>query len=277
MTSLQVGAEVAAPAAVDRPGEFEETVLRALSVMIGRSVDAENAIHGLTNEVRQLRADLFALDHKHRRDLLWAAEREAVVSSAIFAQQYLPKALTFHDSAATMTHAVGMVQVDGMALEFGVATGRTLTAIAAALPDRAVYGFDVFSGLPEDWRTGAPKGLFAQAAPTVQGATIVQGLFDETLPSFVAEHPGPVAFLHLDADLYSSTVTVLNHIGSRLVAGSIVLFDEYFNYASWQQHEHKAWHEFVDRTGLQFEYVGYTHNDEQLIVRVTAPGSRAGS
>lgn len=273
MTSLQAGAEVTAPAAAGRPSEFEETVLRALSVMIGRSVDAENAINGLANEVRQLRADLFALDHKHRRDLLWAAEREAVASSAIFAQQYLPKAMTFHDSATTMRHALGLVEVHGMALEFGVATGRTLTAIVAGLPDRAVYGFDVFSGLPEDWRTGAPQGLFAQAAPTVHGATIIPGLFDETLPGFVAGHPGPVAFLHLDADLYSSTVTVLDHVGSRLVAGSIVLFDEYFNYASWQQHEHKAWTEFVDRTGLQFEYIGYTHNDEQLIVRVTAAGS----
>ena len=51
--------------------------------------------------------------------------------------------------------------------------------------------------------------------------------------------------------------------------GSIVLFDEYFNYLGWEQHEHRAWAEYVARTGTRFEYLGYTIDNEQVIARVT--------
>ena len=62
---------------------------------------------------------------------------------------------------------------------------------------------------------------------------------------------------------------MLDLAGDRLRPGSIVLFDEYFNYPNWEQHEHRAWTEFVARTGTKFEYVGYTVNNEQLIIRIT--------
>jgi hypothetical protein len=69
-------------------------------------------------------------------------------------------------------------------------------------------------------------------------------------PGFLAENDELVAFLHLDADLYSSTKTVLELVGPRLVAGSVVLFDEYFNYPGWQHGEHRAWHEYVRENRL---------------------------
>jgi hypothetical protein len=133
-----------------------------------------------------------------------------------------------------------------------------------------VYGFDSFEGLPEAWRSGFPAGAFdLDQLPDVPGAELVVGWFDDTVPGFLAEHPGPVSFLHLDADLYSSTRTVLDLVGPRLQPGSIVLFDEYFNYLGWEEHEHRAWREYVARTGTRFEYLGYTIDNEQVIVRVT--------
>jgi hypothetical protein len=53
---------------------------------------------------------------------------------------------------------------DGLILEFGVATGRTLPAIANSI-DRTVTGFDSFMGLPADWREGVKKGAFACLPP----------------------------------------------------------------------------------------------------------------
>jgi hypothetical protein len=136
-----------------------------------------------------------------------------------------------------------------------------------------VYGFDSFEGLPEHWRQGFAAGTFATAElPEVPGAELVVGLFDQTLPGFLAEHPEPVAFLHVDADLYSSTVTVLRALAPRLQAGTVIVFDEYFNFPGWVEHEHRAWQEFVADTGLEFEYLGFTADDEQLSVRLrTAP------
>lgn len=217
---------------------------------------------------------VFEVELRARRDLLAAGDREATRSSARFAQEVMPRVATFPFPQATLEHALSLAPAEGMALEFGVFSGHTLKVIAAARDDIEVYGFDSFEGLPEDWRSGFPANTFGvDKLPEVPGAELVVGWFDATLPGFLAEHPGPVAFLHLDADLYSSTVTVLDHVGPRLQPGSIVVFDEYFNYPGWEQHEHRAWQEYVERTGTTFEYEGYTSNNEQLVVRVTAVGS----
>jgi hypothetical protein len=211
------------------------------------------------------------MQHAERRNLKLAADRLAVESSAAWILENLPQAPSFPDKLATLRHAVGQAPHDGMALEFGVFTGGTLRAIVEEFKGTDVFGFDSFEGLPEHWRTGFPAGTFdVDRVPTVEGAQMVVGWFEDTLPSFLAEHPGPIAFLHVDCDLYSSTVTVLEQVGSRLVPGSVILFDEYLNYPGWQHGEHQAWQEYVVRTGTTFDYLGYSRDDEQVAIRVTA-------
>lgn len=209
------------------------------------------------------------LEWRQRRDLYSAAEVRAASESAVFILERMPTAPSFPHPYDTLRFGIGQVAVDGLALEFGVASGATLRIIAEGLPGRGIYGFDVFTGLPEDWRTGFPSGAFAQEIlPDVPGTELVVGLFGDTLPNFLREHPEPVALLHLDADLYSAAVTVLENVGPRLIEGSIVVFDEYFNYPGWLRGEHKAWTEFVERTHIDFEYMGYTYDSEQLVVRI---------
>ena len=209
-------------------------------------------------------------EFRSRRDLLAAGERTAATSSAYFAQEAMPTVPTFEHPIATLEYALSLAPADGMALEFGVATGGTLTVIAAARKNEQVFGFDSFQGLPEDWRTNIPAGTFkVDRLPDVPGAELVVGLFADTLPDFFADHPDPVAFVHLDADLYSSTTTVLEHVGPRLQPGSVIAFDEYFNYPGWEQHEHRAWQEFVTKSGIEFEFVAYTLDHEQVALVVT--------
>jgi hypothetical protein len=113
--------------------------------------------------------------------------------------------------------------------------------------------------------------------PEVPGAELVVGRFDATLTGFLAEHPGPVDLLHVDSDLYSSAVTVLDQVSPRLRPGSIVLFDEYFNHPGWRRGEALAWQELIDRTGLRFEFLAYSADDEQVAVRVLDPPVREGN
>lgn len=210
------------------------------------------------------------LEWRQRRDLYFAAEVRAARESEAFILELFPTAPSFPHPYDTLRFGVQQVAVDGMALEFGVATGATLRIITEGLTGHTVHGFDVFTGLPEDWRTGFTMGAFAQESlPEVAGAELVVGLFEDTLPGFLREHTGPVALLHVDADLYSAAVTVFDQVGPRLVEGSVIVFDEYFNYPGWQGGEHKAWTEFVERTGTGFEYLGYTFDSEQLVVRIT--------
>ncbi|QFZ16182.1 class I SAM-dependent methyltransferase [Saccharothrix syringae] len=260
-------------------------LVRAVDEVVRRYHDDQaDRIERLRGEVAELRKQNDDLRHqvdravdttiqseiRARRDLVFAGEQEAALQSARFVRAHMPTAPHFGHPHATLEHALGLVEADGMALEFGVYTGSTLKLIATARGGRDVYGFDSFQGLPEDWRNGFPAGTFdVDGLPEVDGAELVVGWFDDTLPGFLGSHPGPVAFLHVDCDLYSSTRTVLELVGPRLVPGSVVVFDEYFNFPGWQDHEHKAWTEYVARTGIAFDYVGYTYDHEQVIVKVT--------
>jgi hypothetical protein len=236
---------------------------------------AERHRHGLEDLVRR-EADRVArvmqdVEFRARRDIHAAGERDAVATTARFVREHMPTTLSFPHSHENLEYALTRAPGTGMALEFGVFSGSTLKRIAAARDGHDVYGFDSFRGLPEDWRTNMPAGTFhVDQPPEVDGAELVIGWFADTLPGFLNTHAGPVAFLHLDADLYSSTKTVLDHVGPRLQPGSVILFDEYFNYPGWEGHEHLAWQEFVESSGVKFEYVCYTSNYEQLAVRVTS-------
>ncbi|MEE9249779.1 MAG: class I SAM-dependent methyltransferase [Alphaproteobacteria bacterium] len=84
------------------------------------------------------------------------------------------------------------------------------------------------------------------------------GRFEDTLPPFLTAHQGPVAFANIDCDLYSSTKTVFDALAPRIGAGTILAFDEYFNYHNWQQHEFKAFEEFVGANGVRYQNLGFT-------------------
>jgi hypothetical protein len=210
------------------------------------------------------------LEFRARRDMVYSQDVRAARQSAAFVLEHLPKAPVFWHPHDTLRFALGEIKGPGLALEFGVASGTTLGIIAGAVArDRSVVGFDGFTGLPETWRTGFPAGEFAQATPTeIPGASVVTGLFEDTLPAFLAETDEPIAFVHLDADLYSSTRTVLDLVDERLAPDAVLVLDEFFNYPGWQEHEFRAWTEFIARTGRTFEYLAYTGNNEQVVVRL---------
>ena len=160
---------------------------------------------------------------------------------------------------------------EGLYCEFGVYQGYTINHIAKKI-NTSIHGFDSFEGLPEFWRDGFDKETFkvdSLANLNFENNVFIHGgLFEETLPNFVESYNGPIAFLHVDCDLYSSTKCIFNYIGDRLVPGSVIVFDEYFNYPSWQQHEFKAFKEFVASSNIKYQYLGYNKYDEQVIILV---------
>jgi hypothetical protein len=163
-----------------------------------------------------------------------------------------------------------IVQKDGLYLEFGVFAGRTINHVAKLVNQR-IYGFDSFEGLPERWRDLYDAGRFKVARlPSVRpNVTLVKGWFNETLPGFLKDHPGDVSFLHVDCDLYSSTVTILDCLKPRIKAGCVIVFDEYFNYPGWKEGEYKAFQEFIAAEKWGYEYLGYNRLNEQVAVRIT--------
>jgi hypothetical protein len=149
-------------------------------------------------------------------------------------------------------------KVDGLFLEFGVYSGTSLNIIANNT-NNMVYGFDSFEGLPEAWYD-LNKGHFSCDIPTFdkKNITLVKGFFDQSIPEFLKTNNEKVAFMHIDCDLYSSTKCVFNNFKDRFQNGSIIVFDELYNYGGelWREHEYKAFKEFLDETKYEFECIG---------------------
>ena len=150
----------------------------------------------------------------------------------------------------------------GLVLEFGVYRGNTIRLIAKACPNEKIYGFDSFRGLPESWvgsRTASTSMDVGGKLPQVPGnVELVAGLFGDTLPGFLANHPGPAGFVHIDCDIYSSTREVFATISDRLVPGTVIVFDEFFGYHGFKEHEYRAFHEFIGQTGRKFRFASYS-------------------
>jgi phosphoheptose isomerase len=171
--------------------------------------------------------------------------------------------------------AMSRATLPGLWMEFGVATGRTINYIASKT-NGFVYGFDTFEGLPEDFSPVAPEGAFKQdTLPEVARNVVLEvGLFQDTLVPFLMQHYDAAAYVHIDADLYSSTRYVLFTLGEygRIEAGTVVQFDDFFYFeppakTDWYTDEFRAFLEFAEAFEVEYEWIGY--GGQRAALRVT--------
>jgi hypothetical protein len=164
-------------------------------------------------------------------------------------------------------------------LEFGVASGHSINYISNFTTDK-VYGFDSFEGLPEKWRDGFDKGAFNQNGnlPHVNpNVELIKGWFNETLLPFIQTHNKKVSFIHMDADLYSSTKYIFDVLKDYLDTDCVIVFDELVNYPGFEGDtgELKAFYEFITENKVDYEWIGmngtpydnmYGHHHENVAV-----------
>lgn len=203
-------------------------------------------------------------------DVLETAFFTAAMDSARFYEEHMLTAATFETDLLLLEHALAIAPHKGLILEFGVASGRTIRHIGS-LTERPIHGFDSFEGLPETWRSGFAKGAFAQPIPPVpRHVSLHEGWFSESLPDFMQTTAEPISLLHIDCDLYSSTAFVLNHLADRIRTGTVLVFDEYFNYPGWKQHEHKAFQEFIAGRQLSYRFDSFVPGHQQVCIVITS-------
>ena len=195
--------------------------------------------------------------------------RMAAMQTAEYIMEKMSKVRSFPKVEDLWECALNEVTLQGLYLEFGVYAAHSINFLSNAKKETIFYGFDSFEGLPEDWRTGYPRGMFKCELPEVNdNVVLIKGYFDESLPNFIKEHSETCAFIHVDCDLYSSTKTVLDNLKNQIKAGTIILFDEYFNYPGWQEGEYKAFQEFIMENQLHYEYLAYRNTHEQVLVKI---------
>ena len=164
-------------------------------------------------------------------------------------------------------------------LEFGVCGGISIKQIRESLPEDKfkVYGFDSFEGLPEDWvGTVCTKGFFSTGGviPEISGVEFFKGWFNETIPQY-KKIAKPISLLHVDCDLYSSTIEVLYGLREFIMPGTIIVFDEWY-YADEhgvnldieknRQHEQKAFYEWVKNFDIKYELLDEIEQNRRIVI-----------
>jgi O-methyltransferase len=141
--------------------------------------------------------------------------------------------------------ALGRVKdVPGDMAEFGVYEGNHTIRMADRYPERWVWAWDTFSGMPDDGYVEAldssdPPGKWKPQRDVLKvfgemkllKIVPVVGKFSDTIPAFpflerAVGRDVKFSFVHVDCDHYSGHKMVLNFIAPRMAAGGIVLFDD---------------------------------------------------
>ncbi len=160
-------------------------------------------------------------------------------------------------------------------LEFGTAKGTSLRwwLEKASHPDTRFHAFDTFTGLPEDWGD-IPAGTFSHDGrpPDVDDArcTFHVGLFNRTVPGFLKSVPlKRLTVVHVDPDLYSSTLYLLTMLASRLKRDDLLLLADFCSLRH-PTHVFRAFHDFVAAYGLDYDVLASSNYGHQVAVRVNA-------
>jgi hypothetical protein len=198
------------------------------------------------------------------------ADTASVRAAHDYALDHAAETVLFGERFRVLELALRGARLDGFVAEFGVYRGASLDFIAARSAG-PVDGFDSFEGLPAAWTATDRKGKYSTsgalptARPTVR---LVVGGFAETLPRYLAETSGPARFLHIDCDLFGSTAIVLEQLAPRIGPGTVIVFDEYFGYAGWAEHEFKAFAQLVAARGLRYRYLAFNPFGKQAAIAI---------
>ncbi len=155
-------------------------------------------------------------------------------------------------------------------LEFGVAGGTSFEWWLRENKNGGsrFFGFDTFEGLPDDW------GIFKKGEMTPNYLNFqdkrykfIKGLFQDTMTEFLentAFDPNIKRVIHLDADLFSSTLFVLTSIYRLLKPGDILIFDEF----CVPNHEFFAFRIFEESFNFRYKTIGAFNNYLQVALKV---------
>jgi len=126
-------------------------------------------------------------------------------------------------------------ELKGEIAEVGVMWGGSAKIITKIIPDKTVYLFDTFEGLPDDMDyTVDPTDYFVGAMAVDLdkvkkflkncNVKIYPGIFPQETSKYIKDKK--FAFVHIDVDIYKATKDTLEFFYPRLeVGGSIVIHD----------------------------------------------------
>ena len=171
--------------------------------------------------------------------------------------------------------------LDHLFLEFGVHLGQSINPLSKILETykrkkndsdqtKIIYGFDGFTGLRDIWvgTSGGShldeKGIMPKVNKNV---ILIKGWIQDTLEPFLNKNKlRKIAFTNIDVDTYETTKFILQKIKPFLHTGSIIIFDELYNYPGWEFGEYKALKEcFAD---TEYKFIAFSSDGKQAVIQI---------
>ena len=146
-------------------------------------------------------------------------------------------------------------------LEFGVFEGSSLGIFSNCNShiDSRFIGFDTFEGLPEDWNSG--WGIIEKGSYTTNGnipdiddsrVRCIKGYYQDVLDGFLSDfNPVGQLVVHVDCDLYSSSLYVLTMLDKLRHLKPLILMDDF----SSPNHMFRAFDDYMSAYRADFNYV----------------------
>jgi len=149
----------------------------------------------------------------------------------------------YHELRKTLK-IIEMDETDGDYCEFGCFTGASLTHSLRITSGKEFflkkifYGFDSFEGFPEETHKIYKSEDFSADYDEVKKieknskgrCQIIKGFFEESLTdNLIKEKINKISLAFIDCDLALSSIPVFSFIKGRLVNGSFIIIDDYFN------------------------------------------------
>ena len=147
----------------------------------------------------------------------------------------------FFPYEAYMLYSIARSQqeLDGDMVEVGVYQGGSAKLICEVKGDKKLFLFDTFVGLPElsdtdthfgkkHWKKNQFNNTSIETVrdylSSYENVQIIKGKFPKTAESI---HDSKFSFVHLDVDLYKSTIECLKFFYPRLVKNGVILVHDY--------------------------------------------------
>ena len=217
-----------------------------------------------------LRAIQFGLSLHHREVVNYDQPERALAMERV--RKILadwPTPVMSADEAYMIRGAVlSTAKVEGDLAEVGVFRGTSAKVICEAKGDRPLHLFDTFEGLPATSRfdSGFQAGQYACSLDSVRdylkdftNVQFYRGYFPTTGEPIKSLG---FSFVHLDVDLFESTVAALEFFYPRMNPGAILISHDYVEFAGVR----RAFDEFFEH---KTEPVIELSGNQCLVVKVT--------
>ena len=220
---------------------------------------------------------------------------DAVRHFAVLARRQMLKRFLAHVELFKLA-----IDVPGDIAELGVFRGAGLMTWANLLEaycigdrTKVVYGFDNWRGFgelaPEDGHADEAAGKTAggfspdryleelQSAiaifdadrfiPAKARVKLLAGDIEQSVPAFVAEHPGVrFSLVHFDCDLYRPTRAALEGLWEQISRGGVLVFDEYA-IADWPGESRAVDEFFADKPEVRLRTFAWTNTPGAYAVK----------